>query len=256
MRPPTNVSTRRPRLGWIVDVQNDFMVPAAEGGRLYVHHLNDPTDPGARQIIPALARTVRWLAHHADAVVYTGDWHADTDREIDRTAPDFRSTYPAHCMGAGTDSAERGGATIIEAVAPLVPFTVVDRDASTVTADRAARDAAAGKPVLIQKREFSVFAGQTQTDRFLGALDASLGARPEVIVCGVATDVCVRRAVEGLLDRRYDVIVVRDAVWGLGLIPDEELFARWRARGARVVTLSDLEREAGPGVRGNDRRIA
>src|SRR5688572_12686041 len=96
-------SPSRKRLGWIVDVQYDFMVPPSEGGRLYVHHLNDPSDEGARRIIPALARTARWLAHHADAVVYTGDWHADADREIDRLHPDFLSTYPAHCMGAGND---------------------------------------------------------------------------------------------------------------------------------------------------------
>jgi nicotinamidase-related amidase len=244
------------RLGWIVDVQHDFMVPAADGGRLYVHHLDEPSDAGASRIIPALSRIARWLGHNADAVVYTGDWHADNDREIDRANPDFLSTYPAHCMGAGSDPAERSGAAILDAVAPAGPFTIIDRDASTVTADRAARDAAAGTPVLIQKREFSVFAGQSQTDRFLAALESALGAKPEVIVCGVATDVCVRRAVEGFLDRRFAVTVVRDAVWGLGIVSDDELFARWRARGARIVTLADLESETLMAGRGTGRRSA
>ena len=231
------------RLGWVVDVQYDFMVPADRGGRLYVHDLNDPSDAGATRIEPALARTAAWLARHCDALVYTGDWHTDDDREIDRASPNFRDTYPAHCMGAGADPAERPGAELIPAVAPQGPLAVIDRDATRADADRAAREAAAGTPVMIRKREFSVFAGQAQTERVLDALAAALGARPEIVVCGVATDVCVKGAVDGFLDRGYAVTVVRDAVWGLGLVPDEELFAGWERRGARIARLAELEAE-------------
>ena len=243
-------SMTRPRLGWVVDVQHDFMTPPDEGGRLYVKHLDDPTDIGATRIVPALVRAVAWLHQHANAVVYTGDWHADDDREIDRDTPNFRDTYPAHCMGAGSNPDERPGAELIDAIAPREPVLVIDRDASNETADRAARHAGAGGTVMIQKREFSVFEGQTRTDRFLGKLTAELGAEPEIVVCGVATDVCVRLAVEGFLDRRYAVTVVRDAVWGLGLHSDDALFAAWTARGARITSLAELEAEvpaAAPG---------
>ena len=242
--------TSRPRLGWVVDVQFDFMTPPERGGRLYVRHLTDPTDVGASRIIPALEHTVRWLRAHTSSVVFTGDWHADDDREIDREHPDFRDTYPAHCMGAGSDAAERRGAELIEAIAPRDAVVIIDRDASATTADRAASHAAAGGTVMIQKREFSVFEGQAQTDRFLEALTHALRMRPEIIVCGVATDVCVRMAVEGFLDRGYDVTVVRDAVWGLGIQADESLFATWRARGARIATLAELQRETSDGGRG------
>ena len=236
--------TSRPRLGWVVDVQFDFMTPPADGGRLYVRHLDDPADPGAAGIIPMLGQTVAWLRAHTNAVVFTGDWHTDDDREIDREHPNFRDTYPAHCMGAGTNPAERAGAELIDAIAPRDAVVVIDRDASDATTDRAASHAAGGGTVMIQKREFSVFAGQTQTDRFLDGLTRALEARPEVIVCGVATDVCVRMAVEGFLDRGYTVTVVRDAVWGLGLRTDESLFAEWTARGARIATLGELQRRA------------
>jgi nicotinamidase-related amidase len=96
---------------------------------------------------------------------------------------------------------------------------------------------------MIRKREFSVFAGQAQTERFLDALGAALGGRPEIVACGVATDVCVKGAVDGFLDRGYAVTVVRDAVWGLGLVPAEELFAGWERRGARIARLAELEAE-------------
>ena len=233
-------SNARPRLGWVVDVQRDFMTPPDEGGRLYVRHLDDPSDRGATRIVPALARTVAWLHQHTSAVVYTGDWHADDDREIDREAPDFRDTYPAHCMGAGSNPAERPGAELIDALAPRDQVFVIDRDASDEMADGAARHAAAGGTVMIRKREFSVFEGQARTDRFLANLTAALRAAPEIVVCGVATDVCVRYAVEGFLDRGHAVTVVRDAVWGLGLRPDDALFREWATRGARIVSLSEL----------------
>jgi nicotinamidase-related amidase len=234
-----------------VDVQNDFMTPSEQGGRLYVRHLTDPADAGATRIIPTLEQTVRWLHANTRAVVYTGDWHTDDDREIDRQHPNFRDTYPAHCMGAGSIVAERPGAELIDAIAPQDAVVVVDREATGDAAERAATHAASGGTVMIRKREFSVFEGQRQTDRFLDALAHALDARPEIIVCGVATDVCVRMAVEGFLDRGYDVTVVRDAVWGLGIHADESLFAAWSARGARIATLLELHRSVNHEGRGS-----
>jgi nicotinamidase/pyrazinamidase len=242
--------TRRstPRIGWVVDVQYDFMMPADQGGRLYVRHLDDPSDLGAIRILPTLTRAVAWLHQHADAVVYTGDWHTDDDREIDREHPNFRDTYPAHCMGAGADPAERPGAMLIPAVAPDGPVSVIDREATDAIADGAADHAAEGGTVMIEKREFSVFAGQARTERFLSTLSARLGVQPGIVICGVATDVCVRWAVEGFLDRGYAVTVIGDAVWGLGLQPDNALFAAWKARGARISSLAELESELAAAV--------
>lgn len=232
-----------PRLGWIVDAQVDFMVPPDRGGRLYVHHLDDPDDPGAQRIIPTLKRTVEWLARHSRAVVYTGDWHTDDDAELDREAPDFINTYPAHCMGAGSDPAERDGAKLIPEVLPQLTMAELSRDATPYDADRIAAEAASGQPVFIQKRLFSVFEGQPQTDRFLERLTMHLGKQPEVIVCGVATNVCVRQAVDGFLDRGYAVTVVRDAIWGLSRSAERNLIEEWRARGAAIVTLAELQHE-------------
>jgi nicotinamidase-related amidase len=231
--------SRAPVVGWVVDVQRDFMDP---DGRLYVHDLFDPADPGASLARANIVRTVGWLRAHCDVVVFTGDWHALGDREIDPVAPDAtKGTYPPHCMGLSNDESEREGAFLIPEIDPGGDALVVSRDAGPDEAREMARRAVGEKrPVFIHKREFSVFEGNPATDPFLDALAEALGARPRLIVCGVATDVCVRHAVEGFLDRGADVEVVRDATWGLGLLGDPQTFGAWRARGARETTVEDL----------------
>ena len=190
-----------PLIGWVVDVQHDFMDPA---GRLYVHDLFDAADTGAVGARPAIVRTVAWMRAHCDVMVFTGDWHRLGDREIDPVAPDaMKGTYPPHCMGLSPDPAERAGAELISEVAPgESEVLTLPRDAGADTGRMIARQAAGERrPVFIQKHEFSVFEGNAATDPFLVELVRQLGASPEFVVCGVATDVCVRHAVEGLLDR-------------------------------------------------------
>lgn len=235
-----------PRVGWVVDVQHDFMTPPERGGRLYVRDLFNPSDPGAERALPAIARLVAWMRRACDAVVYTGDWHAPDDREIDAVAPDAaRGTYPPHCMGLSDDPAERAGAALVPAVDPGSDALVLGRDATRPEAVEAASAAATGRPVFVHKREFSVFEGNPGADAFVRALAAVLGqggAAPEFVVGGVAADVCVRQAVDGLLARGYRVAVARDAIWGLGLEPLDALLARWAAAGVRIVIVAELER--------------
>src|SRR5687767_2304931 len=104
------------RIGWIVAVKNDSILPPEQAGRLYVHDLfDDGSDRGAIQVVPQLVQAAEWMRAHCDAVVYTGDWHAMDDAEIDPVAPDAaKGTYPPHCMGLSDDPAEREGAFIIQ----------------------------------------------------------------------------------------------------------------------------------------------
>lgn len=242
------MSAAPPVIGWVVDVQHDFMVPAQEGGRLYVHDLFDAADAGAVRARPAIERTVAWLTTHAARLVFTGDWHAMGDREIDPVAPDAaRGTYPPHCMGLSDDPVERAGAALLPSIAPADPCVLgrdaTDAEARTVAAAMRPDADGAGRPAFVHKREFSVFDGNPGADAFVRALVDDLaagGVAPEFVVCGVATDVCVKAAVEGLLARGRHVAVVTDATHGLGLERDAELFARWAAQGARLVTTATL----------------
>ena len=235
---------RRPRVGYLVDVQNDFMRAALPGGRLYVRHLQDPDDPGAEQIIPTLARLARWMYQRCDAVILSGDWHGPEDAEIDATAPDFRTTYPPHCMGRSTDAAECAGAALIPEVTPPHGSIVLEWNATPRTAARVAAEAIEKRlPVFVQKTQFSVWTGNPVMDAFTNELTNRLAARPEIILAGVASDVCDDQAIRGFLARGYPVTVVRDAIHSLGTQPDEVILAGWEVLGARTTTLAALEAE-------------
>jgi nicotinamidase-related amidase len=237
-------AARAARIGWIVDVQNDFMLPPEQGGRLYVHDLfDDGADAGATQIVPALVRATEWMRANCDAIVYTGDWHAHDDAEIDPVAPDaIQGTYPPHCMGLSPDADEREGAQIIAEIRPADPI-VLKRDATDADARDVARRAVdERRPVFIQKSRFSVFEGNAAADAFVRALRDRLGGTVEVYVIGVARDVCVKGAVEGMLEpvRGVPVTLVTDATWGLGIEPEAESLRRWMDAGAALVTVAGL----------------
>ncbi|HYW12251.1 MAG TPA: isochorismatase family protein [Longimicrobium sp.] len=236
---------RPARIGWIVDVQNDFMLPPEQGGRLYVHDLfDDGQDIGATQIVPALVRAAEWMRANCDAVVYTGDWHAHDDAEIDAVAPDAtKGTYPPHCMGLSPDAAEREGAQIIAEIRPADPI-ILARDATAADARMVARRAVdERRPVFIHKSRFSVFEGNPAADAFVRALRERLDGDVEVYVIGVARDVCVKGAMEGMLEpaRGVPVTLVTDATWGLGIEPEAESLRRWMDAGAALVTTAGLE---------------
>ena len=230
-------ATRPALVGWIVDVQSDFMDPA---GRLYVRDLFDDSDPGAVQIVPALEEVAAWMRAHCDVIVYTGDWHGHEDAEIDPVAPDpSRGTYPPHCMGRSPDPVERAGAAVIAGIRPVDPV-VLAYDAGIEAASAAAwRAVAERRPVFVQKTRFNVFEGNPGADAFVRSLGDALGRTLRFVVIGVARDVCVTQAVDGLQDRGYEVAAVRDATWGLGLEAEEATLARWAARG-RVVSVAEL----------------
>jgi nicotinamidase-related amidase len=240
------MTNRTTRIGWVVDAQNDFLLPPAEGGRLYVHDLFDEADAGARQVIPTLKQAVEWMHANCELVVFTGDWHAYGDAEIDPVHPDpARETYPPHCMGMSDDPVEREGAQIHASVRPDRPI-VLPRDATEADAREAVERALAERrPVFIQKDRFDVFRGNPSAEAFLAGLRRRLG-RLDVYVAGVARDVCVKHAVEGLLkpSRGCLVTLVTDATWGLGLEAEADSLARWSEGGASLITTRGLELRA------------
>lgn len=220
---------------WDVDTQFDFMTPAEEGGKLYVKEAGDPTDEGARRIVPQLERLSRYAREHGILRVATGDWHSPEHREIDAENPDFRDTFPPHCM-AGEPGAEK-----IPETALRDPITIPLRAPAGEASEAVRRARAEGRDLFLQKEEFSCFTGNPATEELLGALQADA-----YVVYGVALDVCVRHAVEGMLERGERVYLVQDATWGLGLEERETLLRRWEARGAVLVTTAQLVAEHPP----------
>ena len=227
------------RIGWVVDVQRDFMEP---DGRLYVRDLFDDRDPGAAMAEPRLVEAVEWMHAHADLVVYTGDWHGYDDAEIDAGNPDpDKGTYPPHCMGRSTDPGERVGAEIIPSLASSDCLVLQVHATTTEVQALLARWRRRPRPVLIRKDRFDVFEGNRGADLFVESIVRAL--RPvEFFVAGVARDVCVTHAIDGLQARGHRVTAIRDAMWGLGLEAEDDTLARWREKG-HVIEVADLPRE-------------
>jgi nicotinamidase/pyrazinamidase len=217
---------------WDVDTQFDFMTPPEEGGLLYVKDPADPADPGARAIVPALRRLSDYAREHEILRVATGDWHTLDHREIDEASPDYRDTFPPHCMAG-----ERGSEKIPE-TALRDPIVIPLRAGEEQARDAVRRARAEGRDLFLHKEEFSCFAGNPATDALLDELDPG-----RIVVYGVALDVCVRHAVEGMLDRGEHVVVVQDATWGLGLEQRDALLGRWEERGARLASVEDVTGE-------------
>lgn len=225
------------RIGWVVDVQHDFMDP---DGRLYVKDLEDESDEGARAARPAIEDAVEWMRDHCTVMVYTGDWHSYDDDEIDPEDPDpDEGTYPPHCMGRSGDEEERRGAFIIESVRPSDPVVLeigAGDDEAREVARTAHRD---DRPVFIHKNRFDVFEGNPGTEALVEELARLVDGTPRFYVAGVARDVCVTGAVDGLQERGHRVTALRDATWGLGIEDEDETLARWRA-GGEVTTTDEL----------------
>jgi nicotinamidase/pyrazinamidase len=192
---------------WDVDTQVDFMLP---DGKLYV--------PGAEQTAPAMQRLVEAARDAGVPHVASADDHELTDDEIS-DEPDFSKTYPPHCL-RGTRGARKVPETDQEDPVPIALEPLPERYLR-------------GREFLLLKKHFNVFTNPN-TDRLLAALDPE-----EVILFGVATDVCDDAAIRGLLERGRNVRFVEDAARGLDDQRIAACAAAWREAGVEFTTADD-----------------
>jgi len=184
---------------WDVDTQFDFMLP---DGKLYV--------PGAEETVPAMKRLVDAARAAGIVHVASADDHELTDAEIS-AEPDFVTTYPPHCL-RGTRGARKIPETDQEDPVPLALEQVPDRYLE-------------GREFLLLKKNFDVFTNP-HTERLLDRLDPD-----EIVVFGVATDVCDDAAIRGFLARGLKVRFVEDAARGLDDDRVAISTASWREQG-------------------------
>ena len=206
------------RILWDVDTQVDFMQPS---GKLYV--------PGAADVAPAMERLVDAARAAGIVHVASADDHELTDPELS-DSPDFRNTYPPHCL-RGTHGAEK----ILETKQrdPL-PLSLVPFPPGLVPGLIAGR-----REILLLKKNFNVFTNPN-TDALLDALDPE-----EIVVFGVATDVCDDAAILGFLQRGRRVRFVEDAARGLDEARVAACTAVWRSRGVEFTTADEVIRSLG-----------
>jgi nicotinamidase/pyrazinamidase len=189
---------------WDVDTQVDFVSPA---GKLYV--------PGAELALPAMALLVEAARRSGIPHVASADDHELSDPEIS-AEPDFATLWPPHCL-RGTLGAMRPSET-----QQAHPVVLGETEVDPLWLR--------GREFLVLKKTYDPFTNPN-ADRLLELLDPQ-----EIVLFGVATDVCNDAAIRGLLARGRAVTFVEDASRGIDEARTAACLAAWREGGVRFVT--------------------
>ena len=200
---------------WDVDTQVDF-----------VHATGKLPVPGAEDAVPAMARLVEWARDRSVTHLATADDHELTDPEIS-DAPDYDTTFPPHCL-RGTP-----GVAKIAETAQLDPLPLSLTPYPPGLVPGLVRDR---RELLVLKKTYSAFSNPN-LEPLLATLDPE-----EVLVFGVATDVCNHAAIMGLLARGQKVAFVEDASRGLSPERVAASLDAWRAGGVRFTTSDEVVR--------------
>ena len=197
---------------WDVDTQVDFVEP---GGKLYF--------PGAEEAKPAMARLVE--AGRAAGIVHVAscDQHELSDPEISEE-PDFDSTWPPHCL-LGTRGAEKIDET--KQLDPL-PLPLVPVPQAVLT-----RLLEGTREILVPKKYYDPFTNPN-TETVLDAFDPD-----EILLFGVATEICDDAAVRALLRRGRSITFVEDAARGVDESRAAACVAAWSEQGVRTTTAEE-----------------
>ena len=202
---------------WDVDTQVDFMLP---DGKLYV--------PGAEMIADNLERLTDFAHANGIRIVASSDNHDPDDAELSNT-PDFKDTFPPHCL-RGTPGQVRIPQTALRD--PLLIEPEAAASALPAMLENHAGD------ILFHKHWFDVF-----TNPHVSPVVEALGIT-DVVLYGVALDVCVACAVEGLLAHHpaLALTVVEDAVRGIDESGHDAILGGWRERGVKITTTESVLR--------------
>ena len=203
---------------WDVDTQVDFIEP---GGKLYF--------PGAEEARPAMARLVEAACDAGVVHVASCDQHELSDPEISEE-PNYDTTWPPHCL-LGTRGAEKIAET--KQLDPL-PLPLLPVPAATMRRLLAGR-----REVLVPKKQYDPFTNPN-TENLLDMLDPG-----EILLFGVATDICDDAAVRALLRRGRRIAFVEDASRGVDESRVTACFAAWRSAGVRFTTAAEAAASLG-----------
>jgi nicotinamidase/pyrazinamidase len=194
---------------WAVDTQADFMLP---DGKLYV--------PGAEHLLPNLFRLTDQARRGHVLLVSHGCVHTADD-------PEF-AHFPPHCI-RGTPGAK----FVTHALAETVVVVPNHADAELPEALDSQQQ------IHLEKETFDVFESR-HADELVRRLDPAA----EIFIFGVVTEICVRLAAKGLLERGRHVSIVEDAIATLNPAEGQRTIAELRALGAKIVSTEDAVRRA------------
>ena len=205
------VMTGRP-LFWDVDTQHDFMRAT---GKLYVGD--------SEAIIPTLAALTAYAHDRGIRIVASADDHDTGHRELSHT-PDFAESFPEHCM-RGTPGQRKIPETTLLNPMVLEPDLPIPAGVRGHQGD-----------FLLHKHWFDVFTSPHVVP-LLQILEPT-----DIVLYGVALDVCNRFAIEGLLLHRplARIHLVTDATRAIRPENSAALLKDWERRGVKLVTAADV----------------
>ncbi len=169
----------------VVDLQNDFADPA---GSLAV--------AGGEAIIPVVNGEVRAAMDAGALVVATQDWHPESTPHFAKDG----GIWPVHCVG-GTWGAELHPAFEIPADAPRVRKGMNGEDGYCAFF---MRDPVSGEEI------------PTELDQLLREREVE-----RVVVCGLATDYCVKETAVDSVGLGYETTLLGEAVAAVNVAPDD-----------------------------------
>ncbi len=201
---------------WDVDTQYDFM---KADGKLYV--------PDAEHVTANLKKLTDYAHGHGIRIVASADDHVAGHRELsDR--PNWKDTFPPHCM-RGTPGQKKIPETTLRDPLVIEP----ERQDPKALADRVRQHPG---DILFHKHWFDVFTNENVA-AVLDVLDPQ-----DIVLYGVALDVCDKYAIEGLLERRPHtrLFAVIDAMKPIDRDVAEHLLREWGDEGVRLVKTSEV----------------
>ena len=188
-----------PLLFWDVDTQHDFIDP---DGRLAVS--------GAGEIVANLEGLTRFAVQEGIPILASADAHVEDDEEFEE--------FPPHCV-AGTPGQKKIPQTSVDGC----DVAIDERLEGQIEALRSGTL----PQLIVEKQKLDVFT-QAAAHRILSSL------RPErVVVYGVATEYCVRRAVLGIRTAGFAVVVVDDAIRAVDEDAGRQAVEEMKRAGAR-----------------------
>lgn len=201
---------------WDVDTQYDFVMP---DGKLYV--------PGAETIADNLRRLTNYARENGIQICGSVDYHVMSDPEISDD-PDLHVTFPPHCLQGAP------GQKKVDATKPLNPLWI-----DNIEYERAKLNEIVAKhrgEILFRKQKFDVFSNPN-VPAVLDIINPT-----DIVVYGVALDVCDAHAIEGFLRLgRYNIFLVKDAAKPIYEEKGRELIEDWSNRGVVMIDTADVE---------------
>ena len=202
-------------LFWDVDTQVDFIMP---DGNLYI------TD--AEKILPNLKRLTDHARTQNIPLFGSVDNHHPDDPEIS-DQPDFQDTFPPHCL-AGTPGQEK-----VPETGPLNPLWI-DPDPANIDTLTKSVLSHIGE-IIFRKQWFDVFTNPN-VEPLMNAVNPD-----QIVLYGVALDVCNAHANNGFLERGTAPIqLVLDATQAI--LPDrgQEYVEKWQEQGVKIVSTDEV----------------